>query len=441
MFRKILNLVMVFLGICVLTSCGSKVETVDLMGYCETVTIDSVLAKDYFEASVYRTKLVEDTNVITVTDNLQEAVDTAEAGSLLKLEADIVLESQVIIGKDLTIDFNEHTISNTTDIWNETDRAWSLVSVQGLETEVTLKNGSMYAKENDCYALDVREGAKLVIDGGTYVGNISSVYVLEGLLEIISGTFSIQQLSTNGGYEYTLNCLDANYAAGIAKINVIEAAFVGFDPLVNPEVELQEGYLLLTNEEDGVTSYIILLPQDTINLDGDNETPVEDVKKTYTERLEVLFKPGEIYVGFDTNVEDRNGYESQYLFRLDETSGKYFAYFKAESGLISSEEITEENFNNVRRYIVEMLFENVLPEKEEDILTSNTMIQGLTDITIEFKDKNGYTPVIKLEKNSGGVTLSYKLGEYGCDYGNGESILIDYRYPFGFNYTETPKFI
>ena len=97
---------------------------------------------------------------------------------------------------------------------------------------LTIKGaGTLQAKENDCFAVDVQDGGTVVIEDGTYVGNVHAVYVYEGTAEIKGGKYSIQQLSSNPDpYGYVLNCYDKNREKGIAKIIVTGGEFVKFNP-------------------------------------------------------------------------------------------------------------------------------------------------------------------------------------------------------------------
>lgn len=153
------------------------------------------------------------------------------AGGYLTIGENINLTEQIVVDKELTINLNGKTISNSTDIWNDADgvKAWSLISVQAGSLIVT-GNGKLEAKANDCYALDVRNGAALTIENGTYVGNISAVYVHTGALTVNGGTFSIQQKSEFNDCRYLLNCLDAPYKNGTATITVTGGSFVDFNP-------------------------------------------------------------------------------------------------------------------------------------------------------------------------------------------------------------------
>lgn len=123
-----------------------------------------------------------------------------------------------------------HTISNTSSIWNDTDGidAWSLVSVQGSGVEVTITGGgSLSALKDDCYAVDVRDGATVNLENGTYVGNISAVYAIDGgTANIKGGTYNIQQLSEFSDYRYHLNLRDNSESS----IVVTGGAFHNYDP-------------------------------------------------------------------------------------------------------------------------------------------------------------------------------------------------------------------
>ena len=153
-------------------------------------------------------------------------------GGVATLTEDVVLGETVVVepGKEVTLDLNGKTVSNTADLWNESIASWSLLSVRG--GSLTIKGaGTLQAKENDCFAVDVMDGGTVVIEDGTYVGNVHAVYVYEGTAEIKGGKYSIQQLSSNPDpYGYVLNCYDDMRKNGKAKILVSGGEFVKFNP-------------------------------------------------------------------------------------------------------------------------------------------------------------------------------------------------------------------
>lgn len=153
-------------------------------------------------------------------------------GGVATLTEDVVLGETVVVepGKEVTLDLNGKTVSNTADLWNESIASWSLLSVRG--GSLTIKGaGTLQAKENDCFAVDVQDGGTVVIEDGTYVGNVHAVYVYEGTAEIKGCKYSIQQLSSNPDpYGYVLNCYDDMRKNGKAKILVSGGEFVKFNP-------------------------------------------------------------------------------------------------------------------------------------------------------------------------------------------------------------------
>ena len=156
-------------------------------------------------------------------------------GGEATLAADLDLGETVSVaaGKEVTLDLNGKTIKNSTDLWDSPTKEannWSLFSVKG--GSLTIKGaGTLQAKENDCYAVDVQDGGQVVIEDGTYVGNVHAVYVFEGTAEIKGGKYSIQQPSgLPSPYGYVLNCYDANRKNGTAKIMVSGGEFEKFNP-------------------------------------------------------------------------------------------------------------------------------------------------------------------------------------------------------------------
>lgn len=157
----------------------------------------------------------------------------ATAGGDVKLESAIDFTQAVTVdnNKTLTVDLNKQDVANATDLWDKTPDQWSLFSVRRGSTLTLKGDGEVIAKANDCYAVDVQDGGHLVIEGGHYNGNIHAVYVQKGTAEIKGGTFEVQQkYSAEDPDEYVLNCYDANYINGTAKIIVSGGTFIGFNP-------------------------------------------------------------------------------------------------------------------------------------------------------------------------------------------------------------------
>lgn len=160
---------------------------------------------------------------------LQEAV---AVGGEVKLLKDVDISETVIVTKAVKLDLNGKTIGNTNDLWEKRADDWSLLSVRAGGDLTITGNGTLKAKENDCYAVDVQDGATLTIENGTFVGNIHAVYVYQGELTVKGGAYSIQQKYPDAAKadEFVLNCYDKHRTEGTAKITVTGGTFVKFNP-------------------------------------------------------------------------------------------------------------------------------------------------------------------------------------------------------------------
>ncbi len=170
----------------------------------------------------------------TKYETLAEAIAAAKAGETVKLLADVEQNSEVSINKNITLDLNGKKIYNTKDIWG--DNAVSLIAIKDGAEVTVMGDGTIAAKKDDCYTIDIVNG-KLTIENGTFVGNISVVQVENGELTINGGTFSLIQKMTDGKGEdrYLINCIDAAFTANDAKVAIYGGSFAGFDPNVSPE--------------------------------------------------------------------------------------------------------------------------------------------------------------------------------------------------------------
>lgn len=168
---------------------------------------------------------------IKAYSTLAEAVAAAQDGQTVRLLADVEQNTQLTINKSITLDLNGKTIKNTEDIWGETANA-ILSITNGAKVTIT-GNGTIDAKENDCYTINVVKG-NLTIENGTFYGNVSVVQVEEGTLSVKGGTFDLHQ-KWEGSSKYLFNCIDSEFTSGNAKVAISGGTFVGFDPNVSPE--------------------------------------------------------------------------------------------------------------------------------------------------------------------------------------------------------------
>ncbi len=139
---------------------------------------------------------------------------------------------RVIISKPTTLNLNAKIVFPDNMGNNNTNFCALIVDA---DTTINAgENGGIDTGRNGGYALNVRKGANLTITGGSYYGGGTAVQVQEGTLTITGGHFAVEPFSdARYGYEFMLNCIDAAYKNGTAKIIVKGGTFVNFDPSNN----------------------------------------------------------------------------------------------------------------------------------------------------------------------------------------------------------------
>ena len=189
-----------------------------------------------------------DIDIVNVKDEASLRALFATGGeATLAADVDITVSKSICLGegKEVTLDLNGHKISNSVDLWKDSEPAQvCVVSVDG--GTLTIKGeGGVAAKANDCYTFNVKNGGELVIEGGEYVGNVSVIQVEEGLVEVSGGKFSLIQTwpSVGNGYDYTINLIDAAGKDGTANAIVTGGCFYKFDPSDNNSEKPKKNYV------------------------------------------------------------------------------------------------------------------------------------------------------------------------------------------------------
>lgn len=113
------------------------------------------------------------------------------------------------------------------------------------------------------------ENSVLNIYGGEYEGYTHTLYSEKGTINVYGGVFKLADAVTadrdvNGNLKFLLNCLDTNYTAGTANINVFGGKFYEFNPAVSysepngPISFVAEGYGVIETVEDGKKVYEVV---------------------------------------------------------------------------------------------------------------------------------------------------------------------------------------
>lgn len=112
-------------------------------------------------------------------------------------------------------------------------------------------------------------GATLNIYGGELIGNTHTVYAEKGTVNIYGGTFKMSNADTadrdvNGNLKFLLNCYDASYTGGDARITVYGGKFYEFNPAESysepggPVNFVADGYHVVESEEEGKRVFTVV---------------------------------------------------------------------------------------------------------------------------------------------------------------------------------------
>ena len=136
---------------------------------------------------------------------------------------------RVIISKPTTLNLKAKIVSPDNMGNNNTNFCALIVDA---DTTINAgENGGIDTGTNGGYGINVRNGATLTINGGSYYGGGTTVQVQKGTLIINGGHFACEPYSNPVyGSKYLINCIDAAYKDGSAKIIIKGGTFVNFDP-------------------------------------------------------------------------------------------------------------------------------------------------------------------------------------------------------------------
>lgn len=249
------------------------------------ITFNNVPVQRNFRTNIYGSLLTNALNVnveiepgfnepdylVNVFD-AQTLMAELNAGNSVVLNADLVLDESVILnlaGKDVTIDLNGHNIIGSKKFYDTAKGNWSVISVRGGKLTIN-GEGNIFAatgaieeapKYIEDFALDIQNGAEVVINGGNFKGNDTAVYVLVGSVEINGGTFEVYDNGLSYGARYNINALDSAFTGGTAKITIKGGTFFEFDPTKAPEAGspslLPAGYKAVKTSINGKDAWVV----------------------------------------------------------------------------------------------------------------------------------------------------------------------------------------
>ena len=278
----------------------------------------------------------------TKYETLQAAIAAAQDGQTVTLLADVEQNTQLAINKSITLGLNGKTIKNTVEIWGDDTNA--ILSIKGGAKVTITGNGTIAAKENDCYTINVVNG-DLTIENGTFYGNVSVVQVEEGTLSVKGGTFDLHQ-KWEGSSKYLFNCIDSEFTSGNAKVAISGGTFVGFDPNVSPEQKVDgktpsfaaPGVGITKNENgsftavDGMTAQILDKDGNSVKAYNTLAEAVAAAEDGQTVRLLAdVTLDAQIATGKAITIDGQSKYTIKTVKKLASADGKAGMFYRTQS--------------------------------------------------------------------------------------------------------------
>lgn len=213
---------------------------------------------------------------------LQTALESASNGDTITLSNDIIftptqgqsghLNPQICIGESVTLNLNNHKIAYDSNCMSTSYTGTpTLLSIMKGATVTIIGNGTIDAElgNNGSYAINVTDDSQLIIENGNFYGAPTAVQIQKGSFIAYNGNFNLAstisniQNSATAYAKYIVNCIDAAFKDGTAKVQLIGGTY-GYDFSNKPEGEgttyIPSGY----NVTESNGSYFISEKSDNV---------------------------------------------------------------------------------------------------------------------------------------------------------------------------------
>ena len=249
------------------TSVGNEANAIDSEN---AATIDFgitvVATQDTVENDSFDNKYDKDATYPAA--NADELKSALAAGGIVNVATDLPtnniddsVDARMVIKAPTTLNLDKKIISPDNMGNNNTNFCALIVDA---DTTINAgESGGIDTGVNGGYGINVRNGATLTINGGSYYGGGTAVQVQKGTLIINGGTFACEPFSGSYGYNFLINCIDSAYKNGTAKVEIKGGTFVNFNP-ANCQAEgagtnfVADGYKVVSEAHGTDTWYTVV---------------------------------------------------------------------------------------------------------------------------------------------------------------------------------------
>ena len=239
--------------------------------------IPAVPVKKNFRTNLLGNLLTQETAIEIVVDEKFNTPDQEPApiymaaanGGEFTLTEDVELPETLVIQSSLTLDLGGYSITGGKE--DSPEMSGSDISAIVVEKGATLTivgEGNIVGTE---YGVYVKNG-NVVVKGADIKAGTSAVQVYNGTATIEGGNFSATKSN-----DYVVNCIDAAYTSGAAKVNITGGTFVGFNPAANAAEGAgtnfcAEGYKAF----EKATGVYTVIPSSAVAVVAENSAKVEE---------------------------------------------------------------------------------------------------------------------------------------------------------------------
>ena len=236
-------------------------ESIDGIAITVYATQDTV-ESDSFNSTYDETATYPVANVTELKEALTNGGVVAVTEDIKTNNIEDTAAARIVISQPTTLNLEKKII--TPDDMGKNNVNFCALIVDADTTINAGENGGIDTGVNGGYGINVRKGATVTINGGYYYGGGTAVQVQKGTLIINGGTFACEPYSNpTYGYKYLINCIDAAYKDGTAKISITGGTFINFDPSdsasENPHGNfVPDGYKVVSEAHGADTWYTVV---------------------------------------------------------------------------------------------------------------------------------------------------------------------------------------
>lgn len=243
-------------------------DTYEILVYSQAVQIEGFKDADHALDTAFGSKVAEHnpwTGVTGVAGSTGTLKNSLSGGGNIIVGSNITIDSEEEVAKntittDTTVNFGDSVVTLDLPEASSSTSNWVGVNVNGGNVVFDGDEGGIKTADNgELYAVVVRNGANLTINGGEYIGGTSAISVSEGTVVINGGYFASQTDNTG----YTINCVDSAYKAGTAQVIIKGGSFLNWNPANNVAEGagtnfVAEGYKVVESTVEGGTLYTVV---------------------------------------------------------------------------------------------------------------------------------------------------------------------------------------